>query len=697
MRRPWPRRGADAGDMGRCALSAWLLLAHPLGARRIAALASLLAVLGGQACRAEDVTPFRLTGIEGHVVVDYLHDSTATAQGGLAPGTTTQTQSNLREDVFVMSHSYVYHPNFLTLDIGGGPVRQDSGIEVNGVTTDAGETLYNFTGRASLLRGKPLHGALFYDHLNPTVSVAPGEILPQESTRYGADLGLSGARTPAPLDVSFARTQTRGRGTGRLLDDDLAQFNFNVSRSFGALGATSMHYQTSDQTSASGSLNLPIQSSASSSRGLNVDTRLHFGANDAYDLTHHVTLNRRRFTLAGGELPQQGDASMLLDLRARPSKRLAGFATYRLGRNDQGSDALASHVFAAGLTHLPLPDLETSLGARVERSDASQFALSTRVVDGSLRYKRPVRVGSVQASYAVRYEQRDQQAANPLVDIVDEQLTLTGVAQVALNHTHVVPGSVVVTNLTQTQTFVENVDYLLVVIGAETRVQRLVAGSILDGESVLADYRYDLGGSYASAQLDQTLHLNWSVSRFMDTYLRWFDAAPEITSGVSTFPLNRVRSLLLGLRGEAPLRLGVPVSVGGSYESETRRETISPYRRDAGDVFVQTSEPLLGLANLRLTARRSRIRYELSTQDVDLTGYELRLWARRFGIDLVGAASYEQDLGGVTPRTRQDGSINAIWRERKVTVSASLVAASERQGGFEREHVTLHVTARRDF
>ena len=193
-------------------------------------------------------------------------------------------------------------------------------------------------------------------------------------------------------------------------------------------------------------------------------------------------------------------------------------------------------------------------------------------------------------------------------------------------------GSVPVTNQSQTQTFIENVDYLLIVVGAETSLQRLASGSILDGEVVLVDYTYDIGGTYAYAQLDQTLNLNWNIARNIDAYFRWYDSSPEITSGVSTFPLNTVQDVLLGMRAEVPFNLGF--SVGGSYELEDRDETISPFQRGAGDLFLQTTEPLFGMMNMRLTGRLSRIDYEFSDQDVDLTGYELRMWTRRFGIDL---------------------------------------------------------------
>lgn len=654
----------------------------------------LLALLVWQACQAAEIAPFRLTGIDGFVLVDYLNDELTTGQSGV-PGTSSQKQTNLREDIFVMTHSYIYHPNFLALDIGGGPIRQDTSIDINGNETQAGKTLYNFTGRANFLHDKPVHGSLFYDHLNPTVSVAPGEIMVQESSRYGFDFFMSNPSLGLPLNLGYVRTQTQGSGAGRILDDELEQINFNISRSYGALGSTSLQYQTADQTSRSGSLSLPIQATTSSSQGLNVNTRLQFGDAQEYDLTNIITLNRRQSTLALSSLPDQSDTGFLLDFRARPSKQLNLYGTYNRNQNDQGINTLVTQSLSSGLSYLPLPDLQTDLGIRLDRSDADQYAIRSRSLDGAVRYKHPLWLGTLQISYGAKYDQRDQQASNPLVSVIDEPHTLTGTNQVPLNNLHVVTGSVVVTNSAQTQTYLEGTDYVLIVVGIETRLQRLASGSILDGEEVWVDYTYDIGGSYASTQLDQTLSLNWNIARNIDAYFRWYDSSPEITSGVSTFQLNEVRDILLGVRAETPINFGL--SVGGSYEVEDRRETISPYRRTAGDLFLQTTEPLLGLANARLTGRRNRTIYDFSEQDVDLTGYELRVWARRFGIDLTGLLSYEEDIGGPTPRSRRDASVNAVWRERKVTVTTAFIYSHELQGNYVRDHTMFRLTARRDF
>lgn len=117
-------------------------------------LAVLAAVLGSSAadCRAQEIAPFRLTGVEGYASARFIRDEFTTVQ----PGTRSRSGlSDMREELFVMTHSYVYHPNFLSLDLGAGPIFQRGRFYTDANDTTSSSTLYNLSARASFLRDKP--------------------------------------------------------------------------------------------------------------------------------------------------------------------------------------------------------------------------------------------------------------------------------------------------------------------------------------------------------------------------------------------------------------------------------------------------------------------------------------------------------------------------------------------------------------
>jgi hypothetical protein len=668
-------------------------------------VAGLLALAGaaGTPCLAQQIAPFRLTGVEGYATMRYLRDDYVTEQpvsGGGAGGRSRQGISDMREEIFLMTHSYVYHPNLLSLDIGGGPILQQGRAFSDTGETKSNAGLYNFTGRASMLRDKPYQGSLFLEHLNPTITVAPGQAMTQENSRYGFDFSLLAPVTPVPMYVEATHSHSKGRGADRVVDDQVDRVNFRASRSFGGLGSTQLQFQSTQQTSQSGSPNLPIQGSNSNNQGLNLDTRLQFGGARQYDLTNLITLNSQSYALTGSSLiPDRKDERVLLDLRGRHSKELQSFGFYNYTASQQGDLHTAINSAAAGLNYAPRPEVMATLGAHADQSRTTQLATNSHGADGSLRYQRALPLGTGQVSYTLRVDQRDQQALATQTRIIGERLTLSGTLFVALAQQHVTAGSVVVSNVTRTQTFVEGLDYTLSVLGAQTRVQRVVAGAIVDPQDVLVDYAYDVGGSFAYTQADQTFNAIWSLSSYGSAYYRYFDSAPRLTSGTPSFPLNTVKSSVYGARADVPLRLRLETSIGGSFEYENRRETIAPYRRESEDAYVQMEEPILGSGNIRASTRRTRVNYDnFSLQNVNLTGSDLRYVSRHWlGTELTANVGVENDTGAAVPRRRLIESVKAQWRYRKASLTFDFGRTLETQGDFKRTRTLVQLVARRDF
>jgi hypothetical protein len=643
-------------------------------------------------CGAEEIAPFRLIGAEGYASMRYLGDTVTGTQPG---NRSRQTQSDLREEVFLMTHSYAYHPNFVTLDIGGGPILQHGRFSGDSGEASSSGTLYNLATRATFLRDKPYRGSLFFDHLNPTLAIAPGSIMTQENTRYGFDFSML---APLPVSVDATRSRTQGSSVDRSLDDQIDQFNLTASQPIGALGVTQFRYQSSQQESMSGSPNLPVQRTNFDRENYQLDTRLRFGTRNEYDLFNLAMLDRQAFGLGGGVLPQRRDRRFLLDLRGRHSQQLNSFATYAYGATDQGFLSSNMNAASAGFTYSPSADLSLGAGTRAEDSRTTSLTARAWGVDGSVQRRLPLGPGLLSASYSVRYDQRDRQASAARADVIGERQTLAGTAAVALSQPRVISGSIVVSDIARTQTFVEGIDYIVTVVGLQTRLQRLVGGNILDGQEVLADYAFETEGSFANTQTDQTLSVSWGLAQYFNVYLRYLDSAPHLTSGTPTTPLNTVHSALYGTSVDVPLNRAADLTLGGLYEYEQRSETIAPYRRRMYEFHAQTDDPVFSRGNLRISTRRLTQDFEGSSQNVRLHGYDLR-WSSRppIGMEISATASYERDTGGLLPRTRQLATAGARWRYRQAQLVADFTRLRETQGEFERYRTVAQLLLRRDF
>ncbi len=651
---------------------------------------------------AQEIAPFRLTGIEGYVQGRYLQDDSR-SQGQPGRPESRATQSILTEEVVLMTHSYIYHPGLVSLDIGGGPILDRGRSASDDIFSSNRRQMYNLTGRATILRDKPYNGVLFYDRTNQTQSIGPAQVMLTENTRYGLDFALLRPVTPMPLQLNVTRQQTQGSGADQVLDDRIDQVNLRMEGNVGTLGRTAFQYRNARQESVSGSPGLPIQATHSTSDSLNLDTRLRFGANRQYDLVNTVTLDTHRYGGGAGSTADLRDLRFALDLRGWHSEDLRTFARYDLGATEQGDQTMTLNSLGAGLNYRVSPELSGALAARGDINRTSQLASNLYGIDGTASYQRALPVGQLTAGYSFAYTQRDQEATAREAKAIGEQVTLRGTTPVRLARAQVVAGSVAVSNLTRTQTFVEGSDYVLSVLGLDTRIQRVIGGNILDGQDVLVDYAFEVGGTYAANQLDQALNLNWGLKNYVNVYLRLADSSPQLRSGAPTAPLNPASVRLVGARAELPLAVPLDLlqdlHIGGRAEREHRREVISPYRRGTQEVFAQAALPLVRSGSVHLGRRHTQTDYDLDPgKGVNTTAYDLRLWARvGYDVDFSVDATRERDTGTPVLRERSFLTAKAQWRVRRFRLSFDLTRTRDAQGATERTRTYGMLVARRDF
>ena len=111
---------------------------------------------------------------------------------------------------------------------------------------------------------------------------------------------------------------------------------------------------------------------------------------------------------------------------------------------------------------------------------------------------------------------------------LDETVGLNGVTPVELREEFVVEGSVMVTNVDRTQTYIPNVDYRLNEIGSTTTIERLVGGNILDGEDVLISYEALTGGTVKYGSTSESVGANLAVSPRTSLFLRLANSDNEV-------------------------------------------------------------------------------------------------------------------------------------------------------------------------
>lgn len=703
-------KACKARDRGRAGLRWITLISIGLAALPYAERSWAQQATGTRIVESAATAFYRMTGIDGYARLTYWRDSNenVAAPSGADPAAALrshQAVSDLRGEVFLMTHGYVYHPNLLLLDLGAGLVFDRNSYTSDGMVTSSRATPYNITARARFLRDKPYRGGLYFERTNDSQAVGPAQSLSTQNKRYGVDFSLLAPVTPVTLNLSANRFHTLGKGAEQVIDDRIDEVNFRAERIFRGVGESRFRYQAIKDDSRSGSLGLPIRATRSRTERADLDTSLAFGARKEYELTHSVSLNTLNYTADEDTAVDSRQLRFNLQLRGRPATDLQTHARYQVDHNDQRAQASrqTSRVEAlnAGLSYQPSPELGGALEASETLERSSVLSSSQLGFNGSVRYRYALPLGELTAGYGVNYLWRDQIAVEPVAHVVGERVTLAGTNPVTLRNPQVIAGSVVVSNVQRTQVFVEGNDYVLSQIGLNTRIQRLIGGNILDGQEVVIDYDFDTGGTYTRTQLDNTVELAWNLKSYASVYARYLDSAVHLIAGTPNAPLNPIRSTVYGVRADVPLALlAQEVHLGGSAEREDRREALAPFQRSTFEVFGETTLPQMARGGLRVAARQTTTAYtHTPEQDVDQKSYNAKLWARfPNGVDVSFEATRTSDTGAAQA-TRQSTSTlaKARWRVRRFLMTLELGRVHEAQGPTQRTHTRGRLELRRNF
>jgi hypothetical protein len=650
------------------------------------------------------IAPFRITGLEGQVLMTYLRDDHTNNQGptGSAPGASVdQSVAQFRTEVFLLTHGYIYLPGLLSFDVGAGPVFDWSSYGAGGPATTSRETLYNLSCRATILRDKPYQGTVYYEHLNPTQTVGPAQVLISETDRYGVDVSVRAPATPVPVRVEASRFTQKGRSTEQAIDEQVDQVSVRADRRLGKLGDTQVRLQSTRQDSTSGSTGLPVQSTRSKNDGITVDTMLRLGGRREYRLDNNIDFRRQeQASSSGAPIAQTRD--MRFDLNGAGDHSAEWQSTGRYSYSDSRIDRQDTTVNAlsASASWRPGDDFFATVTASGDFTRSTQLDATHGSAGASATWQRALPLGRAAATYSASYSSRDQDANAGTASILGERIALPGTALVSLRWPRVVPGSVVVSNLPRTQVYLEGGDYRLSVVGDATRIQRVVGGNIVDGQELLVDYAFDVGGSYGITQSDQSLYLGWNYESYASTYVQLVESRPRLSSGAPTFELNTVRSALVGARADLPLPwLAADSQLGATLEFEDRRETVSPYKRQAYEGYVQAPVPFTERSFVRVGARRNVVEYDYSPLlGVRLTAYDIRAWSQPvFGMEFSLDAHRETDTGMPIETRRTLLSAKASWRVRRFRMNFDLTHTDEWQGQTQRKRLFAQLVLRRDF
>jgi len=631
---------------------------------------------------AAEIKAFKLTNFSGSLRLGYsLTDRDVEYANG---GGVSERHPILEQEVMLNSMSYIFHPNLLEMELGGGVRFSQETLESKQTSNEVRNELYSFNTKFNILKNKPYPLQLYYNQSNPSMSVGLTDSLTLEEKDYGVNFSLLAPLVSSPMYLYAAHRETTGEGFDTIVDDTTDTAVFRISTNLGGYGNGQFGLSSTTTNSGSGSMNLPIQESRSDTKSASWDSRLLFGPEDSIKLVNSITLTRDEQSNSS----DRDDGRFYINLDWDHSNNLRTFYSYNLARTKYDYDKITNQNLTIGTlkTLHDVLSLTTSIAATNDTSEG--FEKKSYGVDGNIAYRDELNARwRINSGYSLLYRVNSQNTDVSVTTIRNESHVLNGLGSVALNNEYVLHSTIIVSNSTHTQIYEENVDYDLTRVGAETRLARRASGRISDGAEVLVEYAYESGGSYDFDELSQSLNLGYTLDNRHRFHMNYMLRRKILREGHPDNFIESSKRIRLGTDSRIPLSR--TTSFGWKLDLEKQIDDLKPFTRDAVGFNLRTVLPWL-TGSLDLDSRYDHIDNEDSENDLRLTRYSALVSARlgmrsSMGLEL----AHERDTGGETPNTTRYAILNYTWQRRLLGFSLEAKYGTEEQGDFSRSDTMI--------
>ena len=529
------------------------------------------------------------------------------------------------------TRNYVWHPNFLAInleaDVTPGRQRDNYVVLPDRAETRIAERLRM---QSQLFQKRPLSLGFFTNLGRHTISRDLTTDVEMTTTDYGGNANYRNRFLPLTVAFSRNRWDQKELLTGREFRNERHNLRSEVQRSFGRYDRHRLSYSYDDYRRAFSrqpavrnyitNVNLQNMVALNENRRSSLNSLIWFT-----DQNGNQTFRRL-----------QADERLQVQL----PRDLFFSGGYQYNDISQSRFDSRQHNFTSRLEHQLYLSLRSQVFLAYNDLSQTGFDEQRRSFGFGLRYRKAIPGGLLNLSYEWRRrnEQRDGQLLT--LNIVDERLRLKDGEVALLANPLVDPGSVVLSDETQTVIYVENIDYVLISRGDFLEVQRIPGGQIADGATVYIDYRAQQQADYQFDLTNRTFAASVALFRqFLEVYYR------SLSQDYDNFDQTRFRILKIISQKVYGGRIAYGPFAGG-IEWDDTGSNIIPYR--SLRYFANLNHQLASRVSAALNASRYRFTYR-ETDEVQrfdqLSAHVTWMLSRQSRINLFGNYRFQKGRG----------------------------------------------------
>ena len=427
------------------------------------------------------------------------------------PGIETKTTSHdMLEKVAIETKGWVYHPNLMEYHISFEPEWHQETFRRSQSTVDLTQTnrrdtsVLAYDGETTLFKQKPFSLDIFGNRNTRQIDLSYTQDTDIEGETWGTRLNFTNPLLPA--SIGFINRQSVQTGFYRSEEDrnDLqVKIRHNVKRSVTELNILR------DDTER-------ITRTTSEFTGITSNT-----TNAELTNTYFITSDERvkldsLFYLTQAEYDEIDIETWLVSeyFFWTPRKNLLTQSTFNFNRREANGSEIEEKALNTHLIHRLGDMLTTNLGAGVAFNDFAGGSEDRYRSDLGFIYRRPIPWGSIKLGVAYDYGMTDRNGTGNII-LTQEHHVLTTSEETFLKEENVTVESILVTDVTGTIVYAENIDYRIITVGSDARVIRNLMGAIADGQQVLVRYSYRVDAGYDDARFGQDYQLDLELGSFI--------------------------------------------------------------------------------------------------------------------------------------------------------------------------------------
>lgn len=641
----------------------------------------------------DEIAAIKFTDVEGYVELRYREDDQTIKQGS---SSSTEKRTSIDEQIFLLTRGYIYHPNFLNMELGFGPLFTQNDLETNSGNVSDDSAEYNLLARLRFLEEKPYPLLLFYEKDHPSVSLTLTDRFRQESEKYGFNFKLKEPVLPFKLSIGASQHKTQGEGFSIRINDTTEQKFVRADIPMGKDGYGQIVYNSIDVMSRSGLVSQSIATSNIKTETTSFNSRVFMGDKSQFTFRNILSY------------VEQSNVRPFKEFRYTPALRwthsddLESF--YRLGYLNSKQVAVETINYNGSTGFRYKVSDKTNINADLHGEDNETTGLnaSSYGVAGNINHKKNYNFGSLSLSAGWNYDKFDRETTMN-VPVRNLQVNFTGVTAQFLSHDNIISNTIRVFRILNGGGEIEltvgietgcvvSIDILVRSVGTRTQVENCNGST--DGDiTTRMDYDYDPGGTVAYSRYIQSYQANLNLYQYSNFYVRWRDSNVDVNSGTSSIPLDKSTNTQVGADFDYPLYETVILGGEAVYEDEDGAEI--SYTREALNSYIQFR---FFNGTARLSDRRVVVDYYNTSEDVALTRQSVQFRFRPWNRFIFTAdVSDEEDTGGSITRRTKIISMNADWRIRKLIVRGEFRVIKERYGTSNRDRSLIKISVRRNF